>query len=371
MRRLLAGILMFCFLLMTAKAESVDFWGETWSFAVEDSLMRLYLDGEEAGYQPLAVSEGFAEAAKALTDAGQYAVSPHGVAAGLLPYLDPSLTGGGRAVACYQRRNHVFLAVDRAGMHVLRICHWNGSGYDAALEATVPWAFRLDSLHFGEDAVMLLIEYGEGRPDDVIFSLEEDGCWRLTSINNGEINPLGYGISFGGDWPRYGDHPWSDLKNINLAALPATREEALAALDPSGWAVVNTDGWGMLLGLYEGETSASVCLGAFYRGTPARVICVGDEMTQVDIGGLIGWMRTDCLVFGAAGYDVQPSCPSMEVTERAAYAVYTRPDRQSGVLCRERNITTVIGVMGEWYLVLDDNGQLGYVPPEALWAGNG
>lgn len=98
---------------------------------------------------------------------------------------------------------------------------------------------------------------------------------------------------------HFGSHPWSSIATINWSALPASREEALARLDTTGWAAVNNPDPATRLHLRVSADETADSLGSYYNGTPMVVREQGADWCAVTVGGVDGWMKTDSLAFGA------------------------------------------------------------------------
>lgn len=171
----------------------------------------------------------------------------------------------------------------------------------------------------------------------------------------------------------FGVHPWSDITSIDWTALPASCEDALARLDPSGWAVVCNPDPADRLHLRVRPDRDAASMGKYYNRTPVQVLERGSTWTKVQIGTLTGWMMTEYLAFGKdmdeAGY-AGPWLMTID-DEAPLYASYSSaaPYR----MMNEREEFYVIGIVSdEWYHIwLSNSNEYAYIRQDALWPGNG
>ncbi len=196
-----------------------------------------------------------------------------------------------------------------------------------------------------------------------VYSMGSDGAgscmlhfgknWLTGSVPNGYEN-------------SFGDHPWSDITAIDWNSLPHTLEEAMAALDSSNWAIVNNPDPAGLLPLQTSPEDEASALGAYYNGTPARVLSQKENWAQVDIFGAQGWMRKDCLAFGDAGHEVQAMFPlRLPAKTQDDHWVYAEPETGRPITKDPRTEELlVLGVAGDaWYHAWFPGDRLtGYVP---------
>lgn len=105
MKKWCALLMTLLLILMTAGAEEFsggkDFWDDAYRCTVENGYLTFQSD-DGTTYQPIAVKDGFAEAAKALAAQGDTFVAvPMGLTQALLPYVADELTGGAELVEIY------------------------------------------------------------------------------------------------------------------------------------------------------------------------------------------------------------------------------------------------------------------------------
>ena len=105
MKKWCALLMTMLLILTTAGAEEFsggkDFWDDAYRCTVENGYLTFQSD-DGTTYQPIAVKDGFAEAAKALAAQGDTFVAvPMGLTQALLPYVADELTGGAELVEIY------------------------------------------------------------------------------------------------------------------------------------------------------------------------------------------------------------------------------------------------------------------------------
>lgn len=102
MKKWCALLMTLLLILTTAGAEEFsggkDFWDDAYRCTVENGYLTFQSD-DGTTYQPIAVREGFAKAAKALAVQGDtFVAAPMGLTQALLPYVADELTGGAELV---------------------------------------------------------------------------------------------------------------------------------------------------------------------------------------------------------------------------------------------------------------------------------
>lgn len=134
MKKWCALLMTLLLILMTAGAEEFsggkDFWDDAYRCTVENGYLTFQSD-DGTTYQPIAVKDGFAEAAKALAAQGDTFVAvPMGLTQALLPYVADELTGGAELVEIYCTTALIGMHLrDAAKGDVLRVAWWTGDGY--------------------------------------------------------------------------------------------------------------------------------------------------------------------------------------------------------------------------------------------------
>ena len=148
MKKWCALLMTLLLILTTAGAEEFsggkDFWDDAYRCTVENGYLTFQSD-DGTTYQPIAVREGFAKAAKALAAQGDTFVAvPMGLTQALLPYVADELTGGAELVEIYCTTALVGMHLrDAAKGDVLRVAWWTGDGYQM-VDKVVGVDFSLD-----------------------------------------------------------------------------------------------------------------------------------------------------------------------------------------------------------------------------------
>lgn len=209
-----------------------------------------------------------------------------------------------------------------------------------------------------------------------VFSVElrpyADGTWGLSRIMPAGMAPKALLLYKHIICTRYivcedtllGDHPWSDVTAIDWTALPASYEEARAALDTSHWAVTSSPDPLDRVRLRSAPGVNADILGSYYNCTPVYIREAGKEWCAVTVGGVDGWMMTRYLVNGANMGEI-PSAPPVPLPKREATRLHVRPSRSSKYILRELNYADdsayILGMSGYWYhLWLPETEEFGY-----------
>ena len=164
------------------------------------------------------------------------------------------------------------------------------------------------------------------------------------------------------------------LDGADLATLPGTREALAAALNRDGWAVVRNPDPADRLHLRVQPDRSAESLGKFYNGTPLRVLGQEGDWTRVALGlnGPEGWMMTRYLAFGGEMDEVEPVFPQLMyvLEQEERQPAYSAPRKGT-----EKELAGAVFVVGvvedEFYILLTDLGDAGYVPQSWMWEGNG
>lgn len=212
-------------------------------------------------------------------------------------------------------------------------------------------------------------------------TLGADGSWNLEwMMNSGMDGIVDYRLLYCGvmvgDRVRVGTLEGTDLTEGKLSSLPKTEQEMMAALDRSGWAVVDNPNPADRLHLRASPQKSAASLGKFYNGTPVQVLENLGEWCHVRIGldgNLEGYMMTRYLAFGVQMDEVGTAFPEMvfleEQVRRVLYADM-RLTQEAGTV--DTGYYWIVGVVdNSLYIVLTENGMIGYAPQDWFWAGNG
>ena len=278
----------------------------------------------------------------------------------------------------------VLLVEDAAGDRRVQVIVMNDNGTyrQSCLTAPLPPDTTLDLFHTTDGEINFSWDEQHAQAG---YALGADGQWRLewAWIPN-DAGTLEYSCRFWGVsvWPQkeendgmfVGDLAQMLLDGADLATLPGTREALAAALNRDGWAVVRNPDPADRLHLRVQPDRSAESLGKFYNGTPLRVLGQEGDWTRVALGtdGPEGWMMTRYLAFGGEMDEVEPVFPQLmyvlELEERQP--AYSAPRKGT-----EKELAGSIYVVGivedEFYILLTDLGDAGYVPQSWLWEGNG
>lgn len=391
MRRMLL-LLLICLMPLNAMGEATVLkdtktcWMDPVHLRVEDGLLYMTMDGRKP-YQPVAVQAGFVEAVRALEASDErYDLDPDRMNRELKALLDDSLTGGRNVFQLDVQQDQIVLLLEGPGDgKTLRIATWNGEGYDVLDNPTFPASSAMDTTHIDEGA-LIFIDVTEFSGIGVYLSCDEEdrSSWRLgMRIDwpledcewrwNAVVDPS---IAQDGrnDGYYYGDFPQceQEFEIFDASACPTSLEQAVAALDRRGWAVVNNPDPADGLNLFVLPDRDAPSLGEFYNKTPVWIIGTWGEWSRVAIGeeglGLTGWMMTSSLAFGEDMDDVACAFPLDERAENGekryceAWAAPNMSTAPTWIYYFGED--SVIGVLGdEWYIVIDNwDGRVGYVP---------
>ena len=343
-------------------------------------------------YAPIPVDEAFEAAMEPQSfDVNQYDPDP---VYGLfytcrLPGLAAVWLREGEKLVCIDlKQEHVIMLLEAAdGTKRVCIASLEDGIYRISTSGQLPGDVGMDAFHTGEDALILT---RAGGMTLIGFAHRVDGCWRLDYIQSDE----GMTILQGGvrsmevagakrnDEVVYGEHPWNDLFNVDFDALPRTFAQAAGMIDQSVYALVSNPNPADRLHLRVSPDKGAASLGKFYNRTPVYILERGKTWTKVRIGseerGLVGYMMTQFLVFGerekAELACAFPQKHLMEYHQEIGVPMYdeTNINGRMPDMFQYEYGDFIIGVAGdEWYVVLCEDGTVGYVPQDLFWDGNG
>lgn len=278
----------------------------------------------------------------------------------------------------------VLLVEDDEGDRLLQVIVLNADGTyrQSCLTAPLPPDTTLDLFHTTDGEINFSWDEQHAQAG---YALGADGQWRLEWARiPGDAGTLEVSCRFWGvstwlpaasrDGLFIGDLAQMVLDGADLAALPGTEEALAAAMNRDGWAVVRNPDPADRLHLRVRPDRSAESLGKFYNGTPLRVLGQEGDWTRVALGlnGPEGWMMTRYLAFGREMDEVEPVFPQLmyvlDLEERQP--AYSAP-RKGAEKELAGNIYVVGLVEDEWYILLTDLGDAGYVPQSWLWEGNG
>ena len=381
MKRILALLLLL--LMSAACAESAPL-----PYDIESGFL---IFPAEDGKQPvpIAVKDGFAAKAQELADEGAYLGTPMNLPETLLPYVSGELRGGEELLEIYATEAIIVMHTrSRADGDVLRWAEWDGRQY-AVYRKVIGRNFWLQTSNAAGNLAEIFIEgehYAEYR-----VTLE-DGKMHLHSVWGEQVYFIiephalckdGTLTTCTNDGYVYGNHPYYDVTKLPFAEFPTSYAQAVQQLDNTNWAVVNNPKPTDRLHLREKPDRKSVSLGKFYNRTPVYVDEIRGEWAHVSIGrDLSGWMMTDYLAFGEDMEKVACAFPQLTVKEAHQeygadefvyeYHVFTAPDLSADTM-RWNSMESyyLIGVAGDFYIIMNREETIGYIPQDWLWEGNG
>lgn len=338
---------------------------------------------------PIAVKEGFAAKAQELADEGAYLGTPMNLPQALLPYVSNELTGGEELLEIYATEAIIVMHTRSAtDGNVLRWAEWDGRQF-AVYRKVIGKDFWLQTSNAAGNLAEIFIE---GEPyyqyrltlkkrrihlhsvwgEQVYFIIEphaicNDGTL-TTCTNDGYV---------------HGNHPYDDVTDLPFADFPTSYAQAVQQLDNTNWAVVNNPKPTDRLHLRTEPDRKSVSLGKFYNRTPVYVDEIRGDWAHVTIGrDLSGWMMTDYLAFGADMEKVACAFPQLTVKEAHQeygadefvyeYRVFTVPDLSADTMrWHSGESYYLIGMAGNFYIIMNSEEEIAYIPQGWLWAGNG
>lgn len=376
MRKILA-LLMMLLLLPTAGAEE--------TYTMQDGSLIL-TDAEGRKCQPIAMKPDFPEAL--LADADISGAIQLELPETLLPYVSDELTGGETLVALYCTTKLIAMhTVDAADGDVLRVAYRSNLG-NHVIRKVIGVPFSFDRYHGGAASILLCV-------GEVTYCMTcESGCLMLNEVWSGTggigiqrhaiYDLQAYAESAGGNAGFcYGNHPYYDVTDLPFADFPTTYEQAMQHLDRTNWAVVNNPNPADRLYLRGKASKEGRNLGKFYNRTPVYVEEIHGDWAYVRIGRVTtGYMMTKYLAFGEDADKVECAFPQLEVREEyrlnavdeATYEfiVLDEPNKSAPYThWHSSDNWFVIGIKGNYYIVMNDNENVCYIPQSHLWEGNG
>ena len=381
MKRILALLLLL--LMSAACAESAPL-----PYAIESGFL---IFPAEDGKQPvpIAVKDGFAAKAQELAAENAYLGTPMNLPEALLPYVSDELTGGEELVEIYATEAVIVMHTrSAADGDVLRWAELDGGQY-AVYRKIIGTDFWLQTSNAAGNLAEIFIE---GEPYYEYRLTLADGKMLLHSVWGEQVYFIiephaicndGTLTTCTSDGYVYGNHPYYDVTDMPFAEFPTTYEEAVQHLDSTNWAVVNNPNPTDRLYLREKPDRKSVSLGKFYNRTPVYVDEIRDEWAHVTIGrDLSGWMMTKYLAFGADMDKVECAFPQLSLIEKYQenvadeldydYYVFDAPNMSATkTLWNWGEECYLIGVIDDFYMIMDTDENVRYIPQDWLWAGNG
>lgn len=291
----------------------------------------------------------------------------------------------GTVIECaLKTQSLMVLTEDEAGLRRLWEVTLQEDGYAARCTVPLPKGARVDTPHDAGTDVTL--EWYEGNVKDgkeryAIYEQYVDGVWRLSSeyFESTFVHAAFAWINVylpDLEQRRYvGTLRHNELFASDPAQLPNSVEALPAAMDKTGWAVVNNPDPADRLHLRVSPERGATSLGKFYNGTPVQVLEERGDWVQVEIGldgNLTGWMMKKYLAFGEAMDQVQPAWLQKFYRQESGPQLLYPSAKEENPQVLDTGSFQVVGVVeDDWYILLTDWGQTGYVPQSWLFDGNG
>lgn len=291
----------------------------------------------------------------------------------------------GTVIECaLKTQSLMVLTEDAAGLRRLWEVTLQQDGYAIRSTVPLPAGVWMDTPHdAGTDLSLKWYdgEQGNGKERYATYKQYADGVWRLSyeDLEGAFVHAAFAWIEV--DLPnleqrRYiGTLQNSELFASNPAQLPDSVEALPAAMDKTGWAVVNNPNPADRLHLRVSPERGATSLGKFYNGTPVQVLEERGDWVQVEIGldgNLTGWMMKEYLAFGEAMDQVQPAWLQKFYRQESGPQLLYPSAKEENPQVLDTGSFQVVGVVeDDWYILLSDWGQTGYVPQSWLFDGNG
>lgn len=317
-------------------------------------------------------------------DAARYPCKPDEMnGPSLSQYAGAYVSDGHRLVQIdLQKDALILLTQDPQGVRSLRILpHENWRFLDAIEAGPLPENAMLDLFHASEGEVQIEWQQGETAYSFCFEQWALHGwapAWLMINSETFLITQTSIACADEASSPmrndnvHYGDHPLQMIQRIDFSAMPATKDELLALLDPGSHALVNNPNPEDRLHLRELPRKDARSKGRFYNRTPVRVHAVNGEWASVSVGAISGYMMVKYLAFGDEMDGVQCAFPQMFIREGidSLPLQWWKQEGEAGRIDRGTQYD-IVGVDGERYILLTRDGAAGYVNQSDFWPGNG
>mgnify|MGYP004642275953 CR=1 FL=1 len=279
----------------------------------------------------------------------------------VLDMLMPSLTDENESLYQLMACPHRLIAIvqNEADEYFLRIAEWDGAAYQI-LSTPAQKSLFFNQIHSSE----IWIEISFGDLEGVI-RLEEDGNWRISTINTGSeifsiekdyiIDTTYRGLDQTNDCFLYGRPTFeTDMVNLHLDRLPSDIQSMQQCMDYSQ-AVCTTHDETPIYAKPDGEVLA-LC----YTRVPGILLSQTDAWFEMQLGskeqGLTVWAKKEDFAFGRQTDAVPCTFPSFDVTDGPAVA--TKLDGNVVQFDRYEDAPWLIGKTpeGKWLIMLNGEG---------------
>ena len=294
-----------------------------------------------------------------------------------------------------QSRFLALITQEEDGRHLVIVTEANGQ-YQAACSQVMPENLYMDTFHNTDGEISLEWgSYGDNGNWDgwqASWVLDRQGTWRLQWVmppsNETWAPNYGYVYVYGAWQDRLcGELDVPDLMDGHFEELPDTVDDLMARIDTTGWAVVNNPDPEDRLYLRKSPARGAEALGKFWNGTVFRVLETKGDWCRVEIGTngvLEGWMMKKYLTFGSdmnsvfrpyRDYELKESI----LTTSSVRQTWTDPwlTDLSSLVIGDGNSFGIIGLCEAEgkkpasLILINDLGEVGYVPMEWFGPGNG
>ncbi|NLO85679.1 MAG: SH3 domain-containing protein [Clostridiales bacterium] len=345
-------------------------------------------EGMQIQYPHLLYGEGFQSSLELECFDGRFALTPWDFSNGdYSQVINTPLAEEGETLKqlALLQKEIVLIVKLSDGTYQIKIYPWDNDTqtYDEP-QKTKPSVAKLslDTFHAGDNELQL--NKGDGCYG---FDRMKDGKWYLSWIQDDILVDLGinYAVDYSNPTIRpgdkdghfYGTHPFTDIQLMDLDHMPQTVDDVMSQIDTSNYAYVNNPNPEDRLNIRKGPKSDAATLGKLYNRTPLYVKEILGDWVHVWVGtadGLDGYVMKKFLAMGEGKEQVKGAFPRLSLTEDAQnQPIYAEPSEKADILTRTGSMAyDIVGVYGdEWFIIMMDDGTVGYAPQASYWAGNG
>ena len=175
----------------------------------------------------------------------------------------------------------------------------------------------------------------------------------------------------------YGISPWNgDITQLNLMTLPRSYGDAIAQLNTDAYAFVNNPNPNDRLHLRVKPDKGASSLGKFYNRTPVYIIDEQGDWVHVRIGseenGFEGYMMKTYLTKVSVSCAFPQKHVLPDVYDENAFNLKAQPQKDAKEICTVTAGWNIIGVAADdWYVIMTNDGTVGYALQSLFYDGNG
>ncbi|NLO85681.1 MAG: hypothetical protein GX096_09680 [Clostridiales bacterium] len=284
------------------------------------------------------------------------------------------------------------------GTEQLVLCTWDAQTqtYDVQRGIATTADLSLEEKR-SEDPSVTLMSSAKGADHKYTFEKHADGKWRLSFMcfcelweigkNHGEQATVGENYindctdAFRGGYHNngyvYGSYLWAGMLLYDMDLLPQTYEELRAQMDTNDYAYIQSPILDTCVDIYPEPSTEATAIAALYDRAPLYVKEYLGGWVHVAIGsenGMEGYVQAKSLAIGDEKDHVVCNFPTLDLRrDIQEQPIYAQPNGSAQVLALATpTCHKLIGVCGEeWYLVLTDDGVVGYTTQASYYEGNG